>query len=140
MKGWIAIGVVAIAVAGCSSQESSSGETAEGDRPVLTASVPKDEMASASPGKKVFYRWCVECHGDGPRYPGTASLAVKYGKDMPAPLEQRKDLTPESVALFVRQGVSVMPPFRKTEITDAELAALGAYLSHNEEAVAPSAK
>ena len=84
---------------------------------------------AASTGQQVFQRWCAECHADGPRYPGTASLAVKYGKDMPAALEKRTDLTPEVVAYFVRQGVLVMPPFRKTEITDAELKALGEYLS-----------
>lgn len=92
-----------------------------------TASVnPKDPA-----GKQVFDRWCSECHADGPRYPGTVSLAVKYGKDMPAALEKRTDLTPETVAYFVRNGVLVMPSFRKTEITDAELAELGAYLSRN---------
>jgi mono/diheme cytochrome c family protein len=32
-------------------------------------------------------------------------------------------------ASFVRSGVSVMPPFRKTEISDADLAALAAYLA-----------
>jgi mono/diheme cytochrome c family protein len=36
---------------------------------------------------------------------------------------------PELTRAFVRNGVSVMPPFRKTEITDAELAALAAYLA-----------
>jgi hypothetical protein len=33
------------------------------------------------------------------------------------------------VALFVRQGVLSMPPFRKTEITDAELAAVSEYVA-----------
>ncbi|MDT0510254.1 cytochrome c [Novosphingobium sp. MMS21-SN21R] len=84
----------------------------------------------ASPsGAAVFERWCTACHGRGPRYPGTASLAAKYGKDMPAALQDRKDLTPEVVTYFVRNGVSVMPLFRKTEITDSELAALGSYLA-----------
>ncbi|MFV0643403.1 MAG: hypothetical protein ACK5NN_02720 [Sphingomonadaceae bacterium] len=35
------------------------------------------------------------------------------------------------MALFVRSGISIMPPFRKTEINDAELAAQGKYLSKN---------
>jgi (+)-pinoresinol hydroxylase len=48
---------------------------------------------------------------------------------MPAALEERTDLTPETVSLFVRQGVLIMPPFRKTEITDTELQALGEYLT-----------
>ena len=41
----------------------------------------------------------------------------------------RTDLTPQSIKFFVRKGVSVMAPFRKTEITDADLDALAAYLS-----------
>ena len=39
------------------------------------------------------------------------------------------DLTPELTKFFVRSGINVMPPFRKTEITDAELNALAAYLA-----------
>lgn len=133
MRGLPIIAIAAAGLAGCSPKASDTGNADGLERPVLAAHLPKEEAATASPGKKVFYRWCVECHGDGPRYPGTASLAVKYGKEMPAPLEQRQDLTPETISLFVRQGVSIMPPFRKTEITDKELAALGAYLSHQPE-------
>jgi hypothetical protein len=64
--------------------------------------------------------------------PGTTALAAKYkGKQpgVPAVLEERTDLTAASVRFFVRQGVSVMAPFRKTEIADAELDALAAYLT-----------
>ena len=39
-------------------------------------------------------------------------------------LEQRTDLAPEFTRAIVRTGVSVMPFFRKTEISDAELDAL----------------
>lgn len=42
---------------------------------------------------------------------------------------QRPDLTPELVGYFVRNGVSVMPFFRKTEIGDADLAALSRYIT-----------
>ncbi|WP_372731402.1 cytochrome c [Novosphingobium sp.] len=87
------------------------------------------QALSPESGAAVFQRWCVQCHGRGARSPGTASLAAKYGQDMPAALEDRTDLTPELVANFVRNGVSVMPLFRKTEITDKELAALGSYLA-----------
>lgn len=80
-------------------------------------------------GKQVFDRWCSACHAASIRAPGTTALAAKYGKDQPAALEQRKDLTPEIVSYFVRHGVSIMPPFRKTEISDAELAKLADYLS-----------
>lgn len=97
------------------------------------AEQPAGAAAPAKPaaqGKQVFDRWCASCHEDSIRAPGTTALAAKYGKDMPAPLEQRKDLTPELVTYFVRHGVSIMPTFRKTEISDAELAALGKYLGN----------
>lgn len=47
---------------------------------------------------------------------------------VPAALEDRRDLTPESIRLFVRQGVAMMPFARKTEVSDADLDALIAYL------------
>lgn len=97
---------------------SSSGAGAES----RTATAP-------NPGKRVFDHWCAACHAPGPYFPATASLAVKYGKEMPAALEERTDLTPEVIGYFVRHGVSMMPSFRKTEISDAELKALGDYLS-----------
>lgn len=80
-------------------------------------------------GKQVFDQWCAACHGPSMRLPGTASLAAKYGNSMPAALEERDNLNPAFVRYFVRNGISVMPPFRKTEISDAELDALGAYLT-----------
>lgn len=83
-----------------------------------------------SQGKQVFDRWCSACHAPGRRMPGTAALAAKYNGQIPAALEQRRDLTPELVKFFVRHGVSIMPQFRKTEITDTELDALAEYLSH----------
>jgi hypothetical protein len=46
-------------------------------------------------------------------------------------LSDRQDLTPQSIRFFVRQGVSVMAPFRKTEISDPDLEALSAYLTRN---------
>lgn len=86
-------------------------------------------QASVHPGKQVFDKWCAACHAQGARMPGTASLAAKYGGSMPAALEERDNLNPTMVRYFVRNGILTMPSFRKTEISDAELDALGAYLS-----------
>ena len=86
--------------------------------------------AMAESGKQVFDQWCASCHAPGNRTPGTASLQAKYAGSKPAELEQRTDLNPEIIRYFVRNGVLVMPPFRKTEISDADLAALASYLSH----------
>ncbi|EQB04236.1 hypothetical protein L288_14250 [Sphingobium quisquiliarum P25] len=88
-------------------------------------------------GHALFEYHCASCHGPGignPGHPwrtGTEALQVKYRGELPALLAERKDLTPETVAYFVRNGVSIMAPYRKTEISDADLAALGAYLSRN---------
>jgi mono/diheme cytochrome c family protein len=83
-----------------------------------------------SQGKAVFEKWCAPCHAPGPGHPGTTAIAALYQGSKPAPLEERTDLTPDVVKQFVRKGVSVMPFFRKTEISDAELDALARYLAH----------
>jgi (+)-pinoresinol hydroxylase len=89
-----------------------------------------EAVAQAKPvGEAVYSHWCAPCHAPGPGHPGTESLQLKYGGTMPAVLVERTDLTPQIVATFVRQGVLLMAPFRKTEITDAELAALAAFVT-----------
>ena len=87
------------------------------------------EDGQAQHGKLVFEKWCAPCHAPGPGHPGTAALDALYKGKRPGALEQRMDLTPALVKQFVRKGVSVMPFFRKTEVSDADLDALGAYLS-----------
>jgi (+)-pinoresinol hydroxylase len=79
-------------------------------------------------GDEVFQHWCAPCHAAGPRHPGTSALAILYKGTKPAPLEERTDLLPAMTRVFVRNGVSIMPPFRKTEISDTDLDALAAYL------------
>jgi (+)-pinoresinol hydroxylase len=96
----------------------------------LTLSATASAAESPSnQGRAVFEKWCAPCHAAGPGNPGTTALAALYKGSKPAALEQRTDLTPAVVKQFVRKGVSVMPFFRKTEISDAELDALAAYLS-----------
>jgi len=91
-------------------------------------------------GKEVFRNLCSGCHGPviknaspgiGATMPGTDALAAKYKGAKPAMLEERTDLTPQFIKIFVRNGVSVMPRFRKTELSDADLEALSAYLTRN---------
>jgi mono/diheme cytochrome c family protein len=89
---------------------------------------PPSEQPSPELGKQVFQKWCAPCHAPGDGHPGTVALEAKYKGALPAPLEQRTDLTADTVKYFVRNGVSIMPFFRKTEISDAELDALGRYL------------
>ncbi len=89
----------------------------------------KPAAAPTASGESVYKHWCVHCHSAGRGNPGTDSLKVKYKDAIPAVLLDRTDLTPQLVTVSVRQGVLSMPPFRKTEITDAELAALSAWVA-----------
>jgi len=81
-----------------------------------------------SAGGKIFDKWCSDCHSTA-QGPGSQALQRKYRGALPAVLEQRSDLAPDYVRLVVRHGISFMPSFRKTEISDADLALLAAYLA-----------
>ena len=96
------------------------------NRPAAPGPPSTEQLAR---GKAVFTEWCAGCHAPGPRRPGTQALDALYKGKKPGALEQRTDLVPQLTQTFVRKGVSVMPPFRKTEITDAQLADLAAYLA-----------
>jgi len=80
-------------------------------------------------GHQVYDKWCFPCHGTGLGKPGTDALAARGQK--PAVLEERTDLTGPAIKQFVRHGVLFMPVFRKTEVSDAELDAIVAYLTRN---------
>jgi mono/diheme cytochrome c family protein len=98
----------------------------------LTAAATAAQAADAPTlqhGAQVFDKWCLPCHGSGDQYPGTVALRVKYQGKLPAALQDRTDLVPDFVKAVVRTGVSVMPFFRKTEVSDADLDALAAYLA-----------
>lgn len=95
-----------------------------------TTAAIEDEGSALERGAAVFNNWCSACHSRGSQNaPGTTSLQMKYQGSVPAALEDRRDLTPELVKLFVRNGVATMAPFRKVELSDADLDALAAYLT-----------
>ncbi len=96
---------------------------------LLAAGAAAAQDGERERGSEVFLYWCAPCHAPGPRHPGTQALEALYKGAKPAALEERTDLVPALTQTFVRNGVSVMPPFRKTEISDADLAALAAYLA-----------
>ena len=84
-------------------------------------------------GRAVYEKWCAACHDPGIIHPGTHALMTKYpgGGRSSGAITAWTDLPATYVTFMVRHGMSVMPPFRKTEIGDGELAALAAYLSRN---------
>jgi (+)-pinoresinol hydroxylase len=95
-----------------------------------TTALPQNRGSLTERGAAVFNNWCSVCHSrDVRNSPGTQSLQYKYQGKLPAALEDRRDLTAAFVKLCVRKGAATMPFFRKTEIGDADLDALAAYLS-----------
>jgi mono/diheme cytochrome c family protein len=98
---------------------------------VLSMKAAAADAGQIEEGKQVYQYWCWNCHGEGVGKPGTQALAAKYKGSKPAILDQRTDLTPALTKVFVRKGISIMPFFRKTEITDAQLDSLAAYLARN---------
>lgn len=97
----------------------------------------QDRTAAIARGQQLYEYWCATCHGPGvgngsAQYlPGETALRAKYKGAVPGLLHERTDMTPEFVKLFVRQGITIMPFFRKTEISDSELDAIAAYLTRN---------
>ncbi len=96
---------------------------------LLFSSMARAQTAAAVRGEAVYDHWCMPCHASGPGHPGTQSLEIKYRGELPAVLTEREDLTPELVRTFVREGILLMAPFRKTEISDAELDDIAEYLT-----------
>ncbi|WP_428102130.1 c-type cytochrome [Candidatus Rariloculus sp.] len=97
----------------------------------ISLEAPSSRSALVERGEAVYQYWCNSCHGPEMLKPGTAALAIKYQGALPAALTERTDMVPAFVELMVREGVSMMPFFRPTEVSDADLDALTAYLTNN---------
>jgi mono/diheme cytochrome c family protein len=126
VAGFLVVGSVSCAD-GDPQPESEASTTA-----TETAETSVTETAETSVverGEGVFEYWCATCHGRGPGMPGTIALQTKYDGEPPAALADRTDLTPGAIRFFVRNGVSIMPFFRQTEISDESLELLVAYLT-----------
>ncbi len=95
---------------------------------MLLAATSAATAADVPPGKKTFDRYCAECHAPGHGHPGTQQLEWTRGKAFSI-LEERKDLIPAYIVTVVRNGLHEMAPFRPTEIDDAALSELVAYLA-----------
>jgi mono/diheme cytochrome c family protein len=106
---------------------------AAGVTSVVAVDVLPDGVSSQ--GKQVFDKWCADCHAPVSArrqlVPGTYALQEIYNGSKPAALEQRTDLTQAYIKVMVRVGRNVMPPTRKTEISDRQLDALAAYLARS---------
>jgi len=95
---------------------------------LITGPASAADQSQLDRGREVYQKWCMPCHGTGLGKPAT-SAAAAHGVN-PAVLEQRTDLTPKMIETSVRNGLYFMPRFRKTEVSNADLAAITAYLVH----------
>jgi len=95
---------------------------------LITGPASAADQSQLDRGREVYQKWCMPCHGTGLGKPAT-SAAAAHGVN-PAVLEQRTDLTPKMIETSVRNGLYFMPRFRKTEVSNADLAAIIAYLVH----------
>ena len=111
-----ACAILAVTLGGCAQVST---------RPAQHAAITPEPVRSE--GGRIFDKWCGDCHDAGG--PGSRALQRKYQGTVPAVLQQRENLPPEYVKLVVRRGISFMPSFRKTEISDDELALVAAYLA-----------
>lgn len=93
--------------------------------------------ADAEHGHAVFLKWCAPCHSAGignpgaPMKPGTYALLAKYNNTLSPLIEERTDLQPDFIRVVVRNGITIMPFSRKTEISDRDLDDLVAWLTRN---------
>jgi len=96
------------------------------------------QQTAVQRGNAKFQHSCAPCHGAGvgddghAMLPGTDALRIKYKGAVPAVpalLEERTDLTAPVLKVFLRHGSFSMPPFRPTELTDAEIADVAAYIA-----------
>ncbi len=99
-----------------------------------SATVLAQDQSLVEQGSQVFDKWCRICHGEPASridMIGTQKLQERYQGAVPAKLEDRTNLTPEFIEVIVRNGIGLMPFFRKIEVSDADLEALQAYLTRN---------
>jgi mono/diheme cytochrome c family protein len=93
------------------------------------------DPAAVAQGAAAFRHTCAPCHGAGPGNdgakfePAVAALQLKYQGKEPALIEHRTDLPYAALKTIVRNGTVAMPPFRPSEITDAQLADVAAYIA-----------
>jgi mono/diheme cytochrome c family protein len=72
--------------------------------------------AGQEAGKAAFTRLCETCHGPGGNGAGQGPALVPFNMELP-----------ELIGI-VRQGVGMMPPIPRSQISDDEIAQIHAYL------------
>lgn len=132
MKKQLTLALSLLALTACDQQTDTQKATeveATTAAPGVQAEVstaPSNPLSQRS-GKVLFELHCAGCHDPGNAHAATKQLALVRSKDL-AVIMQRTDLVPAYIKFIVRDGLLEMPPFRPTDINDAELDNLTAYI------------
>ena len=94
---------------------------------LVSATLAHPARAEEMSGRAVFDHYCSWCHA-GADGPGAMQLARTRGKDQ-ALLTERRNLQPGYIEEVVRHGLRAMPPFAPSDLNDARLKALIAFLA-----------
>jgi mono/diheme cytochrome c family protein len=99
---------------------------------LMRAELPSgDRLAAGRDGAALFSNRCGSCHlmgGMGTNLLTKQMLAAKRPPEEGL-LTNRKDLTPDYIKAVARAGKIAMPRIGRSEVTDAELDSIAAYLS-----------
>lgn len=143
MKKHIIIALSALTLIACEQQTDTPAAVQQQEAPAaaviadaVTPEATVESILSNRSGKVIFDLHCAGCHDPGTAHAATKQLALVRGKDL-AVIMQRKDLTPAYIKYVVRDGLLEMPPFRPTELNDAELDNLSSYIIDSAKAYVP---
>lgn len=111
---------------------------------LVTANRPQAQDATEATlverGEEAYVGKCSYCHDRLPEesaldmLPGVASLTLKYNGELSPYIRERPELANADVlTAFLRNGAGSMQPFRKTEVTDEDIAAIAAYFRETSE-------
>jgi mono/diheme cytochrome c family protein len=98
---------------------------------IMRAELPSgDRLASGRSGEALFSNRCGACHLAGGMGSNLLTKQQMLAGQPPelGLLANRTDLTADYVKAVVRQGKVAMPRLSRTEVTDAELAAIANFL------------
>lgn len=108
---------------------------------LTAAGAQEPDDAAAERGAAVYRTVCAHCHDPLPEggaiemLPGPESLSLKYRGVLSPYITERPDLASfEVLRMFLRNGSGSMPPFRRTEISDDDIAAIAAYFARTSSA------
>lgn len=96
-------------------------------RLLLFLSLSMATMLVRADGEIVYEDWCEICHALEANMPGTDRIREVFGEER-VNLRDSPFVSEETLRAIVRSGRGMMPPFRRTEISNAQLDELVDYL------------